>query len=146
MHLVPIFIVSKLLPEQNLKQKYNATWAFVSGASSGLGLAITEKLAKQGLNIVLCALDDSILESTYQSLRQKFPNIEIRKVGCNLGDKSGSYLQIIKEKTKDITVQVVFSNAGYIVISLFPKTQLDRLMANWTCNITSHIEITHYFF
>jgi short-subunit dehydrogenase len=146
LHLLPIFLVSSLLGEQNLKNKYKASWAFISGGSSGLGFAIAEKLAKQGLNLVICALDDDVLEKACVQLRERFPNIQVRKVGCNLGDRSGSYLQIVKEATKDISVQVVFSNAGYIVISLFPKTPLDRLMSNWTCNITSHIEISHYFF
>eukprot|EP01127_Copromyxa_protea_P007124 TRINITY_DN17043_c0_g1_i1.p1 TRINITY_DN17043_c0_g1~~TRINITY_DN17043_c0_g1_i1.p1 ORF type:complete len:317 (+),score=91.54 TRINITY_DN17043_c0_g1_i1:3-953(+) len=145
MHLIPNVIVS-LLPEQNLKQKYGAQWAFVSGASSGLGKALAEKLAKQGLNVVLCALDDALLENTYKEFKKKYPKLEFRKVGCNLGDVNGSYLKAVKEATADISVQIVFSNAGYIVISLFPKTKLDRLMQNWTCNITSHIEITHYFF
>jgi short-subunit dehydrogenase len=146
LHLVPLFIVSSLLGEQNLRHKYKATWAFVSGGSSGLGFAIAEKLAKQGLNLVICALDDEILEKACVSLQQRFPGIQVRKVGCNLGDRNGSYMPIIKEACKDISVQVVFSNAGYIVISLFPKTAIERLMPNWTCNITSHIEITHYFF
>jgi short-subunit dehydrogenase len=146
LHLLPIFLVSSLLGEQNLKNKYKASWAFISGGSQGLGFAIAEKLAKQGLNLVICALDDDTLEKSCQNLRDRFPNIQVRKVGCNLGDRGGSYLQLVKDATKDISVQVVFSNAGYIVISLFPKTPLERLMANWTCNITSHIEIAHYFF
>jgi short-subunit dehydrogenase len=146
LHVLPILLVSFLLGEQNLKTKYKASWAFISGGSQGLGFAIAEKLAKQGLNLVICALDDETLTKACENLQQRFPNIIIRRVGCNLGDRNGSYLSIVKEATKDISVQVVFSNAGYIVISLFPKTNLERLTANWTCNITSHIEITHYFF
>jgi len=145
-HSLPIFIVRYLLAEQNLKNKYKANWAFVSGASSGLGFAIADKLAKQGLNLIMCALDDAILTESHSKLQSKYPSLEIRKVGCDLGDTKGSYMPIIKHATKDISVQIVFSNAGYIVISLFPKTQQDRLLKNWNCNITSHIEITHYFF
>jgi len=146
LYMLPLFLVSKLLGEQNLKNKYKANWAFISGGSSGLGFAIAEKLAKQGLNLVICALDDEVLAKSCANLTERFPSIQVRKVGCNLGDRNGSYMPIIKEATKDISVQVIFSNAGYIVISLFPKTSLDRLMSNWTCNITSHIEVTHYFF
>jgi NADP-dependent 3-hydroxy acid dehydrogenase YdfG len=60
-----------LLPEQDLKRKYGASWAFVTGASSGLGLAIAENLAKQGLNVVLCALDDALLETAHKNFVKK---------------------------------------------------------------------------
>lgn len=103
----------------------------MSGASSGLGKAISHNLARQGLNIVLCALDDTLLAETHKEFVKKsvhlfrhdwftvrYPKLEFRKVGCNLGDPKGSYLQIIKDATADISVQVVFSNAGYIIISV----------------------------
>ena len=44
---VPKLIVS-LLPTQNLKKKYDAEWALVTGSSSGIGKSIAFALAKQG--------------------------------------------------------------------------------------------------
>lgn len=70
-NIAPIIIVS-LLPEQNLKKKYGASWAFVTGASSGLGKAISHNLAKQGLNVVLCALDDQLLDDTYKEFVKQY--------------------------------------------------------------------------
>ena len=46
-YLVPFVVTNYLLPEQNLASKYNATWAAVTGSSSGIGLAIAKKLAAQ---------------------------------------------------------------------------------------------------
>lgn len=42
--------------EQDLKKKYNAKWAIVTGGSSGIGRAVVDKLAKQGLNVVIAAM------------------------------------------------------------------------------------------
>lgn len=61
------------------------------------------------------------------SLTRRYPKLSFRKVGCNLGDPKGSYLQIIKDATADIPVQVVFSNAGYIIIAVRPLHNLNLL-------------------
>jgi len=56
---------------QDLKKKYNAKWAMVSGGSSGLGRALVQKLANQGLNIVIVALDDDLLKKTGEELKKE---------------------------------------------------------------------------
>jgi len=144
-YLLPIILVN-ILPEQNLRIKYDAKWAFVTGASSGLGLSIADRCASQGLNVVLCALDDKFLQDANEKLRKKYPRIIFRVVGCNLGDEKGAYLDTIKQATSDIDVQIIFSNAGFLVMKAFYKTDLNLCMNNFHCNLVSHIKITHHFF
>jgi hypothetical protein len=43
LYVLPI-LLAYLAPEQDLKKKYNAEWAFVTGASSGLGRALSFKM------------------------------------------------------------------------------------------------------
>lgn len=43
LYLVPLILVY-LAPEQNLKTKYKADWAFITGGSSGLGRALSFKM------------------------------------------------------------------------------------------------------
>ena len=51
---------------------------------AGIGKSFARKLAGQGLNVVLVALDDQLLEKTFTELRAEFPSVQIRKVvtGC----------------------------------------------------------------
>ncbi|EGD73961.1 hypothetical protein PTSG_05655 [Salpingoeca rosetta] len=129
----------------NLKKKYNAEWGLVTGASSGIGKAMAEKLAGQGINVVLVALDDDVLTHTFAEIQQKFPNIQFRKVGVNLGGPEAGYMPAIIKATNDIHVTLVFNNAGFITTGFFDKTPLGRSMANFHCNATCILPITHHF-
>ena len=139
---VPKLIIT-LLPTQNLKKKYGAEWAVVTGSSSGIGKSIATALAKQGLNVVLVALQEPILDDTFEELKSAFADLKFIKVGVNLG--APGYLDKIADATKDVDVQLVFNNAGYMLTGFFDKTPLARLMMNHECNATSAMQITHLY-
>lgn len=48
--------------------------------ASGIGKALATKLAKQGINVVVVALGDNMLESAMADLQATFPSLEFRKV------------------------------------------------------------------
>lgn len=132
-----------MLSPINLKKKYDAEWAVVTGASSGIGKAIVEKLCKQEMNVVLVALQDKLLDETFAEIEKAHPNLKFRKVGCDLSQ--GDYMTPIIEGTKDLKVQLVFNNAGFITAGLFHKVPLGRSLGNYECNATSCLKITHHF-
>ncbi|MFK8000893.1 MAG: SDR family NAD(P)-dependent oxidoreductase [Polyangiales bacterium] len=53
-----------------MKQTIHGPWALVTGASSGIGYAFAEQLAKEGLNVVLAARSRARLEAVSQKLRR----------------------------------------------------------------------------
>jgi short-subunit dehydrogenase len=141
---VCVFDVLEMTPLKNdLKKKYGAEWALVTGASSGIGKAIVEKLCGQGINVVLVALDDKLLAATFAEMQERFPNLQFRKLGCDLS--KGPYLEEIQEGTKDLNIQLIFNNAGFITVGMLHKTALGRNLANFECNATASIKLTHHF-
>ncbi|QDZ22034.1 short chain dehydrogenase [Chloropicon primus] len=140
---VLIQAIVNALPPVDLKKRYKAEWALVTGASSGIGKSLAVECAKQGLNVCLVALPDEVLSGTYKELKKRFKRVEFREIGVNLG-KTG-YLAEIEEATKDISVQVVFANAGYMLTGFFIDSTLDRQLANIECNAISSVSVTHHF-
>ena len=131
-------------PVPDLKKKYGATWALVTGSGSGIGKALAFKLAHQGLNVVLVSLDDDILKETMKQIKETFPDLEFRSVGVSFSP-GVDYLKQIKEATKDIDVRCIFNNAGFLVTGFFDQAPLGKLLANMECNATAAVNISHYF-
>lgn len=129
----------------NLKLKYNAEWALVTGASSGIGKAITQRLAEMKLNVVMVALDDKMFADTFSEMQATYPQVKFVKIGTNLGASAATYMPAIKDATKDLPIQLVFNNAGFIVPGLFAETDIEKLQANYECNATAAMNITHHF-
>lgn len=139
-YLVWHYFVSFSAP-QDLKRRYSATWALVTGASSGIGKALAFKCAEQGLNTVLVAKPDDLLDGTFSEISKDFPELSFRKVPVDLGTQG--YVEDVANAIKDIDVQVCFLNAGYIQTGLFHKTALPKLYANLECNVGHVVGLTH---
>mmetsp|Transcript_990 Transcript_990/g.4224 ORF Transcript_990/g.4224 Transcript_990/m.4224 type:complete len:311 (-) Transcript_990:833-1765(-) len=142
-YFVPI-LITNLLPVPDLKKKYNATWALVTGGGSGIGRELVYRLARQGFNVVIVSLDDHFLAETFETAQKQFPQQEFRKVGCIFAP-GASYLDPVVEATKDIDVQCIFNNAGYLVTGFFDREPMPKQLGNLECNVTAAVAITHHF-
>jgi short-subunit dehydrogenase len=116
--------------------------------TQGIGRSLVETLATQGLDVVVVAVPDKLLDTAFVELCAKFPERTFRKLGVDLGsrnDSTGSYLEKIAEATKDIDVQVIFNNAGFMLTGFFDKTKLPLQLCNLECNAVAGVQISHLF-
>jgi short-subunit dehydrogenase len=135
-----------ILGDQDLKVKYNATWSLVTGGSSGIGKELARKLLTQGLNVVIVARDEPVFEQTMKELKKQFPKQQVRQVKANLSDATGAWMEDVKKATDDVDIQLVFNNAGFIVTGFFEQSPLSTHLANFHCNLTANIHLTHHFY
>lgn len=142
-YLIPqLFMAFRPVP--NLKEKYNAEWALVTGGGSGIGKALAFKLASQGLNVVVVSLDDKYLKETMESLKDHYPKQEFRSVGCTFSP-GVKYMEEIEKATEDLEIKIIFNNAGFMVTGFLDQTPIGKLLANIECNATASVVIAHHF-
>ena len=143
-YLVPNLLANIRGPV-DLRKRYGAGWALVTGASSGIGKAIAEALAAQGFSVVLVALEDELLHATFAELRERFPAVEFRLVGVDLTRPDGAYVETIDAATRDLHVPILFLNAGFMVTGFFHDVPIGKHMANLQCNAVAGVRIAHHF-
>lgn len=91
-------------------------WAVVAGASDGTGAAFAEEIAKHGINVVLVARRESLLEE----LAERLP-VEARIVVLDLSEPDA--IDRLVDATKDIDVGLLVYNAG--------ADSVNRAMLSW---------------
>ena len=119
-----------LLGSQDLKKKYGAKWALVTGSSSGIGKELARRLLAQGLSVVLVARKEAVFDATAAELQSSFPDLSVLKVEADLSDGEGKWMPAVEAAVSGKDVQVCLTrtlplpswrslNAGHMSTGLF---------------------------
>ena len=125
-----------------LDKKRFGPWALVTGASSGIGKEFARQIAASGINVVLVARREKLLDEVGQGLAKGF-NVQYRNVVADLSHEG--FLDKLAEATNDLDIGLVVSNAGTGNPGEFLK--LDRQLHRTTLRVSTmaHLDITHHF-
>jgi uncharacterized protein len=114
------------------------SFALVTGASSGIGLALANELASRGYDLAVCSAGER-LRGAAEQLRAA--GAEVLEVNADLGTREG-----VEKLWKEVTasgrdIDVACINAGVGVGGLFAETDLDKelAMVNLNCVGTVHL-------
>lgn len=95
-------------------------YALITGASSGIGLAVANELAKSGYNLVLTARRDTRLKKISQELAQKY-SVDVSYVVADLKDPNTP--KVIYEGCGNKEIAIIINNAGYSINKKFHETE-----------------------
>ena len=127
--------------KERLKAKYGE-WALVTGASSGIGKALAENLADAGLNLVLTARRQQVLEEVSANLQAKFA-INVQIVVADIATEAG--IAHLLASTKDLNIGLLINNAGFGTSGFFHKSDLDSEANMLQVNCEALLKLTHHF-
>lgn len=123
------------------KEEYGP-WAFITGASSGIGKEFAYQLAANKFNLVLTSRRQQVLEDLGQALHSKF-GIQYKAMAADLSQEK-SIDQII-QSIAGLDIGLVVSNAGTGAPGEFIEKNMDDLLKMVNTSVLSHLKISHHF-
>ena len=123
------------------QQKYGP-WALVTGASSGIGKEIATELAARGLNIVIVARRQKLLDELKQSIAKEH-SVEVRTIPLDLTEADA--ITRIDAATQDLDIGLVVPNAGVAMTGEFVDTDPQRNENMVRLNMLAPMEMAHSF-
>ena len=111
-------VLPVLLGTQDLRKKYGAKWALVTGSSSGIGKEIARRLLAQGLSVVLVARKEAVFDATAAELQSSFPGLSVLKVEADLSDGEGKWMPAVEAAVSGKDVQVCLTRTLTLTLTL----------------------------
>ncbi len=118
--------------------------ALVTGASSGLGVALAEELAARGYDLILTARSKVPMEELAARLRSR-PGVNVTVVEADLSQQDGVTDLTNRLDAQGLNPTVVVNNAGFGLNERFVDHDHDRLAAMLRLNVLSLSELSRFY-
>lgn len=118
--------------------------ALVTGASSGLGVALAEDLARRGYDLILTARSDTPMQALAERLRQTF-QVVVTVTVADLSEPGSVARLAATLDGEGLEPTVVIANAGFGMNEAFVAHDPARLTAMLQLNIVSLAELARLY-
>src|SRR3984893_3395327 len=125
-----------------LDKKRFGPWALVTGASSGIGKEFARQIAASGINIVLVARREDLLNEVGVQFSKRY-GVEHRVVVLDVSRED--FIGQLASATNDLDIGLVVSNAGTGNPGEFLKHDRQLLRETVQLGAMAHLDIAHHF-
>jgi short-subunit dehydrogenase len=119
----------------------NSSYALITGASEGIGKAISIELARKGYHQLLVALPDGKLQQHAQHLREEY-SIKADTLGIDLTETDADNRIAEWIESNNYKVQLLVNNAGYGYLGSFDNFDRDFYRKLLQININTVVGLT----
>lgn len=120
-------------------EKYGP-WAFVAGASTGIGAALSQEAARRGLNVLMLARGAAQLEEAAWSVREAH-GVEVRTLAVDLA--SPDITQRVRDAVDGVEVGLFVYNAAVAPAGRFLDVDLGKHLLSVTVNCATPVALCH---
>jgi len=123
---------------------YQGKTALITGASSGIGEAFAQGLAARGMNVILVARSETILNTLAQKLDEQY-HVRTTVIPADLSHLDAS--ATIKERVQELGLQVdlLVNNAGFGTYGHFETLDAQRDREEVLVNVAAVVDLSHAF-
>jgi short-subunit dehydrogenase len=122
---------------------FNGKWALVTGASSGIGAALSRELAKHGAKLILTARRRDRLEKLAGELTAK--GTEVRIITADLNDPAAPQQIYDATEGAGIAVDILINNAGLGQYGAFAQSDIAQELSQVRVNCEAMVRLTRLF-
>lgn len=124
---------------------FNGATAVVTGAASGIGLALVEALAERGTNLALVDRDEVGLDTVRDRLLKRHPQIVVSTHVVDLAERS-DYASLVADVARQHgAVTLLVNNAGVALGGSFAQLSLDEFDWVMAINFRAPMALTKAF-
>lgn len=124
------------------KTTNSETWALVTGASGGIGLAYANELAQQKQPIILVARNEQKLLEASENLTSRY-GVATKIIAADLSTSQG--IDKVIEETANLTVDMLINNAGKEESGQFLTLDTDQMLSSIALNCSAPLLLSHHF-
>jgi hypothetical protein len=130
-------------PAMALPTEFTGKWALVTGASSGIGVALARELAARGANLILTARRLERLQALAEELSAK--GVNVRVVPADLFDPAAPEQLHAATVGAGLEVDILINNAGLGQYGAFHQSPVEQEMQQIRVNCEAAVRLARLF-
>lgn len=117
-------------------------WALVTGASSGIGRALAERIAEAGLNLLIVSRRKSILDSLALDWEKRY-GVRVKGIAADVSTPDG--VREVFAETEGLDIGLLVAAAGFGSSGNFLETSIEEELGMIDVNCSAVLRMVHHY-